>query len=319
MEVPKMTVPKTPPQEAGTGAMRSPNFPAISLPDALKKVKVIYDADGRTPVSSKVLLEHLGYGEKMSGAAGRMVSALRQFGLLTITGDKSKVSDDAFHVLTLSDAAPVRKAAIVSLAKKPAIFREVLAAYPERLPSDSALRDYLITEKKFNPASVETFVRALKGTLEFAKLYEGGYTGDDAPRPGSGISVGDHVQWESQGVLQFDVPRKVTAISPDGAYVQVEGSHTGIPMDQVSKADSPTPPPSGFPPPPSWAALKPPLAGGVAREVFSLEDGEAVLQWPTTLDAEGVEELEDWLALVVKKLKRLAKKDGTTSSDGGSA
>jgi hypothetical protein len=59
-----------------SGRSRSPNFPAISLPEALKKVKVIYDKDGRGAISSAVLLEHLGYGKNMSGSAGRVISFL---------------------------------------------------------------------------------------------------------------------------------------------------------------------------------------------------------------------------------------------------
>jgi hypothetical protein len=47
---------------------------------------------------------------------------------------------------------------------------------------------------------------------------------------------------------------------------------------------------------------KPPV--GVAREVSSLQEGEAMLQWPATLSADSVAELEDWLTLLIKKLKR---------------
>ena len=50
-------------------------------------------------------------------------------------------------------------------------------------------------------------------------------------------------------------------------------------------------------------SLKPPPVGSV-REVSMLDEGEAVLQWPATLSATSVEELEDWLQLVLKKLKR---------------
>ena len=55
-------------------------------------------------------------------------------------------------------------------------------------------------------------------------------------------------------------------------------------MEQAQKADPP-------------AEQKPPM-------VSSLEEGEASLQWPATLSPDSVQELEDWLSLVVKKLKR---------------
>lgn len=282
------------PKAAATGRARSPNFPAISLPEALKKVKVIYDADGRVITSTKSILSHLGYGANVSGSAGRVIAALRQYGLLEDAGeDKYRVSEGAFHILTLSEDSPIRKGAILASAQKPAIFRDMLNTFRERLPSDTTLRDTLITEKKFNPDSVSNFIRAFKGTIEFAKLTPGAYTPTDDKPPT--VAVGDYIQWESQGVLQFEAPRKVTVVSPDGQFVQVEGSSTGIPMEQVTKVE----PQQGSKDIPAFKPFP-----GMAREVFSLGDGEAVLQWPTSLTADGLEDLEAWLALVVKKLKR---------------
>ncbi len=278
---------------------RSPNFPAISLPEALKKITVIYKADGKAATGVKVILGHLGYGQNLSGSSGRVVSALRQYGLIEDVGDeKYRVSPVAVNIIELSDESPVRRAAITASAKKPPIFRDVLNAYADRLPSDSAFRDYLITDKKFNPASVDAFIRSFKGTADFAKLYDGSYNGatDSGDRR---VAVGDHVQWESLGVDQFAVPPKVTSVSPDGAFVFVEGTATGIPMEQVQRVDPPLSTPAGQN---AALALKPPV--GVAREVSSLQEGEAVLQWPATMSPESVLELQDWLELVVRKMKR---------------
>lgn len=50
-----------------------------------------------------------------------------------------------------------------------------------------------------------------------------------------GIKVGDNVQWTSQGTDQFEEPKKVTKISDDGKFAFVEGSNTGIPIDQLAK------------------------------------------------------------------------------------
>ena len=247
-----------------SGRSRSPNFPAISLPEAIKRVKAIYDKDGRGPVSAGVVLEHLGYGKKLSGSAGRMISALRQYGLLDDLADnKHRVSEAAFHILTLSDDSDIRRAALTRCGQKPPVFRDVLAAYPERLPSDSALRDHLITEKKFNPASVDVFIRAFRATVEFACLDPGAHN--------------------------------VPAESPRGEAMQesarpFDPSKDGLP--QVITQHGATGP----------AILN--LMPSVSREVFSLDAGEALLQWPAAIDAESVQELEEWLNLVIRKLKR---------------
>jgi hypothetical protein len=53
---------------------------------------------------------------------------------------------------------------------------------------------------------------------------------------GSGVKVGSYVQWTSQGVAQFASPRRVVSVSPDGQWVFVEGSGTGLPVGQVTVA-----------------------------------------------------------------------------------
>jgi hypothetical protein len=42
----------------------------------------------------------------------------------------------------------------------------------------------------------------------------------------------------------------------------------------------------------------------MSREVSRLEEGEALLQWPTNISPTSVQDLEDWLLLVLRKLKR---------------
>ena len=72
--------------------------------------------------------------------------------------------------------------------------------------------------------------------------------GQSAASDFGGASIGDLVQWESQGALQFETPRRIRAISDDGAWVAVEGSDTGIPMSQVIVEQTAPPKPPTFPP-----------------------------------------------------------------------
>ena len=56
------------------------------------------------------------------------------------------------------------------------------------------------------------------------------------------IKVGDSVQWTSQGVAQFSKPRIVTSIYdypgtdtfPAGKYALVEGTFTGLPVNELT-------------------------------------------------------------------------------------
>ena len=53
---------------------------------------------------------------------------------------------------------------------------------------------------------------------------------------GGCVRVGSYVQWTSQGVAQFTSPRRVVFVSPDGQWVFVDGSGTGLPVGQVTVA-----------------------------------------------------------------------------------
>jgi hypothetical protein len=46
------------------------------------------------------------------------------------------------------------------------------------------------------------------------------------------FKAGDYVEWVSNGVLQF-TSLKITHFSDDGKYAFVEGSMTGLPIEQL--------------------------------------------------------------------------------------
>jgi len=47
-----------------------------------------------------------------------------------------------------------------------------------------------------------------------------------------------------------------------------------------------------------------PMQAGMKEDVFTLEEGPVVLQYPETLSQESFEDLESWLTLVIRKAKR---------------
>jgi len=105
------------------------------------------------------------------------------------------------------------------------------------LPSDATLRSELVAVRKFNPDSVDAMIRAFKETLDFAnlpdeKVIESEYkeTGGEQP---PAIKIGDFVQWESGGQIQFEAKR-VRALSTDGLWAFVDGSDTGLPIEELT-------------------------------------------------------------------------------------
>ena len=51
-----------------------------------------------------------------------------------------------------------------------------------------------------------------------------------------------------------------------------------------------------------------PASGGMKSDVFTLEEGAVTLQWPGKLSPEGVKDLESWLQLFIRKVKRVSAK-----------
>lgn len=160
----------------GKGARhRSPAYPVINLEEAIQKVGTVFQQDKRAYATPDAILSHLDFSGA-GGKARRVVAAMRQYGLLDEDGGKYRVSDSAFKIINLSEGSEERSALVRAAATSPPIIGRILGAFSGELPSDATLRDHLITEERFNPDSVELFIRVLRETLAFAKIPSVGYT-----------------------------------------------------------------------------------------------------------------------------------------------
>jgi hypothetical protein len=226
----------------GKKRVRSPKYPTVSLEMAIGRAQIFWDKEKRNTVPVPVAVKHWGYQSKSSGGM-KTVAALINFGLMDDkgSGDERKVflTDAAMRILldTRADSSE-RWRLIREAALKPKIYQDVLANYPAGLPSDDTLRHFLIFDKEFNEDAVDGFIKDFRATLVYAKLGESGsveaLTPDTRGKP-SPVKVGDLIQWESNGVNQFEAPRKVRAVhDQDGqAWVFVEGSTTGLPLKET--------------------------------------------------------------------------------------
>lgn len=55
------------------------------------------------------------------------------------------------------------------------------------------------------------------------------------------------------------------------------------------------------------------MQAGIKEDVFSVDEGQLVLQWPERLSRISAKDAEDWLALIGRKIRRAA--DAPRSSD----
>ena len=295
---------------------RGISYPFVSLAEAVEKARAFYSQERKSAVPVVAAMKHFGYGEN-SGGGRQTVSALIQFGLLQDEGIKEnrlvRLTERALVILLDEPNSVARYAALRECAKWPKLYSELLAKWPEGLPSDHTISFYLQKDKDFNPKTLQSFISDFRASLAFAKLGSpdtiNSVTPPDATKkvepPPPSIKVGDYVQWESGGVIQLTEPRQVTGISEDGQFVFITGSLSGIAIKEVSMMQPPNATP--MQPPATYGAQTPPplrAAAGARQDTFSLDEGNVVLQWPDKMSQESFEDFEAWMQLQLRKIKR---------------
>jgi hypothetical protein len=155
--------------------VRGSKWPLLNISDAINKARVIYKFEKKTPTTADVMLSHLGFNTR-TGPANRTLAALRQYGLVEKKGNLFCISDKAWRIFVLPEDSPERQAIVRELALKPALFKELVALYPDGLPSDATLKSYLILSKGFNENTVQRLIKTFKADIDIAKPYEKGYT-----------------------------------------------------------------------------------------------------------------------------------------------
>src|SRR5688572_26930584 len=104
--------------------VRSPNYPAMSLPAAIEKIRAVQGLEGKNAAPREVLAKHLGFSG-LNGASATMLSALGKYGLLEQAGDgEAKVSPLAMTILYPHDATEKREA-LQKAAFRPALFAKL--------------------------------------------------------------------------------------------------------------------------------------------------------------------------------------------------
>jgi hypothetical protein len=302
---------------------RSPGYPAINLAQAIKRTDEFYRAANRNAISFTATANAWDYAIKSSGAL-TAVAALKSFGLLDEveagSGRTFKVSSLGLKIV--ADKRPnseERDAAIREAALRPKIHADIWRNYNGSIPIDVELQYRLENDWEFNINAIPAVIKEFKETISFAKLTasdtlsegDGDTDGEKPPLPPPNVKVGDFVQWEPRGILQFKEPRKVVKIDTfdNGHYVFVEGSAVGMPMSEV-KLEEPPPPPDPLKVPLIESPLPPSSGGGsgggsvttMRQDVFSVDEGDVILRWPTPLSADSLELVKLWLDIVPRKL-----------------
>jgi hypothetical protein len=242
---------------------KSPKYPNFSLRQAIKYAEKIFKEDRRNPIDRSVAVKHMGY-TSVSGASDKALGTMAQYGLLERTGKgELKISQLAVDIMH-PDNPGQYKSAVARAAFGAPLFKALKERFPDGVSPD-ALRSYLVREN-FLDRAVNPIIAAFTDTCAFLKQEEAFESGGNAESEGpdlalpdddddddtvyGGARLGDLIQWESQGALQFEKPKRVRLVTDDGQWVVVEDSEAGIPMSEVivqERSAAPLSPPPRFP------------------------------------------------------------------------
>ncbi|HLC10565.1 MAG TPA: hypothetical protein VJL56_01830 [Candidatus Bathyarchaeia archaeon] len=152
---------------------RSPNYPAVSLDEAIELARALYSKEKRTSVSPEVAARALGY-TSLSGPARVKLAALKKYGLIEGDTHGVKISDLALRILISPQGSDEQMQAIQEAALKPDIFKELAGTHAEA--SDDALRSHLMLTRKFTEEGTRHLIRAFRDTFALAKLKDSVYS-----------------------------------------------------------------------------------------------------------------------------------------------
>ncbi len=156
---------------------RSPKYVIIGLAEALERVKVLYNKEGRNSIAREIAVNTMGY-KGLSGRALQILSSLFQFGLLDRSTGKVSVSDAAFTILKAPEGNRDRNLALSDVALSPQVFKDIKNEYPDSLPSDENVK-WFLQQKQFSEKAAETIIQCFRETITLAKVYDAEYNIDE--------------------------------------------------------------------------------------------------------------------------------------------
>jgi hypothetical protein len=144
--------------------VRSPSFPFISLPEAIQRARLLYEAERRNPVSADVAVAHWGYAPKSSGGR-QTIAALKAFELMEDVNGRLRLTDVGQHLVVREPGSPEHNVLLRQVALSPPLFRKLWDRYGPELPPPQSLRSYLVLELKLNENAVENLMRSYRETV----------------------------------------------------------------------------------------------------------------------------------------------------------
>lgn len=252
---------------------RGPAYPFLDLETAVGLLGKLHGFAKRGAASVEAAVKEAWGWSPTSSTPVKVLAALKYFGLIEDAGKDHKsikITDRGYRILVDSADSPDRVQALKDAALSPSQYAHCYREWGADLPP--AARSALIFERGFVPSTVDGFIKDYKKTIAYAGL-DGGQVDDEV---------------------------RLTDNTSTGAKTGVTSSESTA----VTNKQAATPPLGS---PPSRVA---PEGPAMRQDVFSIEEGAVTIQWPAALSKESLQDIEDWLEIIKRKIARSLKAEG---------
>ncbi len=231
---------------------RGPSYPYVNLSEAVELTRKVYNFTRKSPAPLPSVVKDAWEYSPTSSSGEKVLAALKAFGLVeeTVSGEAKmlKISERAYRILVDDAESAERLKALRDAALSPKWYKFCWETWGKEMPP--SMRSNLLFEHHFVESTVDKFIEDYKASIQFGRIVEEAKEAVSKKKSkeeeNGSVQIGDAVQWESQGVVQFADPQRVREVSEDGQWAFVEGSNTGLPVKELTVVtqpiDSKTPP-----------------------------------------------------------------------------
>lgn len=156
-----------------TTKTRSPNYPSLSLSEAIEAIRPVYAKEKRARFPRMALARHLGYSS-LNGRALAKIGAVRAYGLIEGREDALTVSQTALALLEAPKDSKDRADAFRTAFLSPPLFRRLKELHPHDLPSAETLR-WDIQQEGYAPDAADKAMRVFRDSADLVTQETSGY------------------------------------------------------------------------------------------------------------------------------------------------
>lgn len=145
---------------------RSPNYPAISLPEAIASAKRVYESHQRKTITDDELAKAMGY-KGLSGPSRSKISALKKYGLVDRSANGWRLADRAMQIILKPKESDDYQRAISAAILDVELFAQLMESHTDASPG--ALMAYLEADLGFTRDGAEAAAKSFLETMGLAQ------------------------------------------------------------------------------------------------------------------------------------------------------